>query len=98
MSKQVKTQREIKMVQLPLLWLSCIVSIGLLLLTSYLFLSDVLSFRSCNKNASMTVTNCGKVVFTIQDLLIILLFMLSAISVVTLIPIVYKKSWSKDEK
>jgi hypothetical protein len=67
------------------IWISSMLSVGLLYLAGSAVDADLGSFRSCSANNSgLTVTNCGKSGLSPGDLVLLLLLALCASLVVTL--------------
>lgn len=81
-----------------LIWSATIVSVGILFLLGQLVVSDFESFQSCNANGgNVTIANCGKESISISDVIIVVLFILSAFMVVKLVAIVTQTVRSKDD-
>jgi hypothetical protein len=70
-------------------WIAGLLSVGLLLLSGNILVSDVGSFRSCNNDSTLHLSNCGKQSVDSSDVLIFILFVIAAVLVVVL----FSEAW-----
>lgn len=78
--KQGQYARRRSPVFIVMVWLSSILSLGLVYLTAKVAMSQLIAFRSCNGNSNgLTVVSCGKQSLNLGDIVLIALFILAMI-------------------
>lgn len=88
MNKQRRSNGKFAAPRSPLVilffWLVSFASIGILYLITRVLMANFAAFRSCNSNNGLAIVSCGKHSINMGDVLIIVLFLLSAALVVSL--------------
>lgn len=75
-------------------WLSGLVSLGLLYAAANAVVSDFGSFRSCSSNTSgLSVSNCGKTSLNPGDMILMVLFVLAAVLAISLMTAAWQMTW-----
>ena len=90
--KRAKATKQRAPMLIVVTWVSSFLSLGLLFLTGSVLMSDFGSFRSCSHNNGLTVSSCGKQSLNLGDLMLCILFVLSAALVVSLFTAAWRMS------
>jgi hypothetical protein len=77
-------------------WFGTILSVGLCVTLAKIVTSDFESFRSCSADVGLVATDCGKQSVNSGDVLLCLLFILSAVLVVCCATVAWRVSKARN--